>query len=796
LRLKLLFALTLAALSARAQMPRRDPSLFITLRESGRLTARLYLETPISRPLAAAFAQAMGCPPEPVPVPDPRIGSLEIECPSAQRRHGLWASASWDFAALNAELTRAGARRIEVSITHPRFGSAILRPAGFSENGWGVTVSHRGTLRLDDFHQVTFSTGIDRGQIWFLAVAAGVVLLMPLLLLPARTAGPLYTVAASHGLFCLAATAWLSATLPLNMIAIAALPWNLAMAATPLLVAVWIASRIIGGHRQRLFFWRGVRGVAFVLLALGMFSGTDSMVPWLLCCVAIVLVSLWRQRGAMGHRLDALGEGDLLGRVRQLADRAAAPVKRIRVLEGGEDLPAAFASRRHGIIVTTGLLRSVTRREVDAIVCHELSHIRRPPFAIGRKGGPVLVGAILVAWTVPAALVWMPLLIPFGFLFYRALRRKNERTADTDALLWSGDAEALITGLVRVTLASKIPLDWPRWLKPLLPHPSTMERVRAVAGRAKIPAARFEQLLSPAEVLPGDCYTIPQRPVATGSVFSAEARKRLNIKLSLVALAIPVVCGLAAPFTGYIAALAAGALGTVLISEWVLGRTRMRARAALVGRPGVFAGFSPSVEPRIYEGSYDYDVGFCAFEADRMAFRGARGNWSFTRDQVEGVWAAGGPFGWFPRPVVCFRLRSGPSFCLRPFDRAFGFAAPRAASRLLDQATRWRLSADEAQPSSAAAAFPNFDFKAPAGDPPPRYSWQTFLRSFPRYGCVTLALNWLILLGSSSPNWTDPVRLLGPVAVTFGIAIFLFYPQVRRSRDLKPPHAVAVEQGP
>ncbi|MGD0364165.1 MAG: hypothetical protein ABSC93_25085, partial [Bryobacteraceae bacterium] len=69
MRLKLLFALTLAALSARAQMPRRDPSLFITLRESGRLTARLYLETPISRPLAAAFAQAMGCPPEPVPVP-------------------------------------------------------------------------------------------------------------------------------------------------------------------------------------------------------------------------------------------------------------------------------------------------------------------------------------------------------------------------------------------------------------------------------------------------------------------------------------------------------------------------------------------------------------------------------------------------------------------------------------------------------------------------------------------------------------------------------------------------------
>ena len=777
--LRLAIAIGLAALSPAAQGLWRAPTLFIDLEDTGRLHAWLSLTVPIPESTERIFTESMGCPAAALSDGASRSSSVRVECQAPIKKNGLRWSAHWDLAALSKELSRLGADTLDININHPRSGFSEVLPATISQlRGSGLTISYHGQLRLSDLHDVTLEAGIEPQQMWRVAAVAGLILLLPLLLFAIRAGGPLIVLAGAHGLFCVAATAWLWVTLPLNPAAQVPLPWNLLIVSAPMALAVWTGSRIAGGPRRHLFFWRGIRSVAFLMLIAGLFSVGSSTLSWTLCCAGAIVVCFWRLRRAGRHRLQPVIEGELLARVRQLAARAGTTVKSVQLIVGGEDLPAAFATRFHDILLTGGLRATLSRREVDAIVSHELSHVRRPSLVAPRGSAFLMAGAVVLAVLVPTSLEWMPLLLPPAFLLHRAIRRRNEFRADADAAAWSGDPEAMITGLVRVTRSHGMPLEWPRWVKPLMPHPSTVERVRALAARAEIPEARFQELLAVSADPPAERYPVSGSSAPAGAAFSPEQRKRLNLKLTLMALAIPIAFGVAAPFIGYIAALLIGALTACLLPEWVLLRTRGRARRLLCGRPGVFCGFSPSVEPRLYDGSFDYDWGFAAFEGECLVFRGDRSTWTVTRGEVEQVWLAGGPFNWLPRPAVGFRLKSGLAICLRPFDSSFGPAAPRAAAALLKQATEWHTAA---QAGSAAAS--SFDFGSLQGQPPPRYTWRTLLRGVPRYAGITLVIQWTILAAVSGIEWTDPSRLLGPLAITAALTVFMAYPGVRRGKQ-------------
>jgi len=721
----------------------------------------------------------MGCPSSVPSAGTSRSSSVRVECQAPIKKDGLRWSAHWDLTALSTELTRLGADTLDININHPRTGFSKVLPATISQaRGSGFNVSYHGRLRLSDLHDVTLEAGIQPQQIWRVAVVAGLVVLLPLLLFAIRGGGPLIVMAGAHGLFCVGATAWLWATLPLNLGAQVPLPWNLLILSAPMAVAVWTGSHIAGGPRRHVFFWRGIRAVAFLTLIAGLFSLGASILPWTLCCTGAIAVCFWRLRRAGRQRLQPVIEGELLTRVRQLAARAGTTVKSVQLIVGGEDLPAAFATRYRSILLTGGLLAALSRREVDAIVSHELSHVRRPSLVAPKGSAFLMAGAVVLALLVPASLEWMPLLLPPAFLLHRAIRRRNEFRADADAATWSGDAEAMITGLVRVSRCHGMPLEWPRWVKPLMPHPPTLERVRALAFRAGIPEARFQELLAVPVDQPAERYPVSGSSAPAGGAFTAEQRKRLNIKLSLVALAIPIAFGIAAPFIGYIAALLIGALTACLLPESVLMRNRGRARRLLCGRPGVFCGFSPSVEPRVYDGSFDYDWGFAAFEGECLIFRGDRSSWTVTRGEVEQVWLAGGPFQWFPRPAVGFRLKSGLAICLRPLDSSFGPAAPRAAAALLRQAAAWHTAAE-----AGSVTTGNFDFGSVQGQPPPRHTWRTLLRGLPRYAGITLVIQWTILAAVSGIEWANPSRLLGPLAITAALTVFMAYPGVRRGKQ-------------
>ncbi len=771
-----------------AQSAERAPTLFITLSDAGGVRAWLSWTRPLPDSTRRILAETMGCAESGPGTSPAQSTSLQVECRAAIRRDGLKWFTHWDLASLGKELSGLGAGRVSLSLNLPRAAYSRVSPAWLVHaGGSGFSDSYSGEGPTSELHDVTIEAGIEGTQVWRAGMAAGLLLLLPLLLLPLRRSGPALGLAAAKGLFCLGATVWLCITLPLSIPAQAPPYLSFPVLSAPLFPAIWLASRITGGAERKSFFWRGIGAVAFLTMIAGLFSATSAMLTWAVCGLTVIAACYLRLRAIARHRVRTLGDGELLQRIRELAGRAGTAVKSVQLI-AGEERPAAFATRRRGILLTSGLVSALSRREVDTIVCHELSHVRRPSTMVPRVASFLIAGGVALAFLAPETLPWMPLLLPPLFLLQRANRRRHEYVADADAATWSGDPEAFITGMLRVTRGLGLPLEWPGWARLLMPHPSTMERIRAAASRAGIAEERFRELLA----IPGppaDGYTVSGPAAPDGAAFSTEERKRLNLKLSLLALAIPILSGIAAPFAGYAAAIVGGALASCLLPEWVLQRQRLRTRTVLAGRPGLFCGFSPSAEPRVYDGSYDYDWGFAAFEDGLLAFRGDRGTWTVARREVDRIWVNEGPFNWLPRPGVCVRLKSGDTLCLRPFDGSFALKARKAAADLLQQAADWQAGITERDPVAG-------DFRAGPvqGQPAPPYTWGTLLRGMPRYAGITLAVQWVILTAAGTLS-NNPFAFLGPIGVTVLLTVFMAYPGVRRGRQSLAASAAAAGAG-
>jgi heat shock protein HtpX len=775
LKLALLAFSLPALLSAAQTTDGQDPQLTVDLQQPGWVHARLSMPERVPAAVARAFAQAMECPLDALRPSYRPPSAIEVSCAVSLKPTGLHGVIRWDLTALNTALGRAGATGISIDVS--RYRSAEFAPGGLLPWVDSIPV-FQGHYRLGEFTYIALDVTSRPSDVRIMVAAGILILLLPLLLYPARRGGLLTSGAAAVGLYCLGATVWLCAVMRFNPPVAMPFPLSLAVVFLPMVAAVWVGSLVGGEARWRQFFWRGVRTSAVLTLYVGVFTISPARLTWAISCVVAVMISFWGLRWASRYRLEPVVEGELLARVHELSARAGTMVRSLRLLLGGDELPAAFASRYVGILISRGMLTTLSRREVDAIVAHELSHVRRPPLLLMRIVVVVCVVTVAAALMIPGLFPWTPLILPPLLLLHREFRRRNERIADADAVTWSGDGEALITGLSRITRAMGMPLEWPRWVKLLMLHPSTMQRCRAVAAQAGIPEERLAVLLEASTIPSGDHYPVPNSGAPFGAVFTPGERARLNRTLSMVCFVIPVLFGAAAPFIGHLAALLTGAFGVLLANEWVLAGFRSRVRAQLSGRPGVFAGFSPSAEPRIYNGSHDDDWGFAAFEGDSLVFRGDRGNWQVNRSHVEKIWMDGGLFSWLPHPSVCLRTWSGQVLSLRSFDGAFGLAKRRAAARLFDQAHHWHSAASAGEAAQSADPEPSFR----QGQPLIPYTWRMFRRSLLQYGAISLFLYWMIALLSDSSGSMDPLRMFSALPVACALAWFVYYPGIRRSR--------------
>lgn len=169
-------------------------------------------------------------------------------------------------------------------------------------------------------------------------------------------------------------------------------------------------------------------------------------------------------------------------------------------------LPNAFAAGRGAdtaLAVTDGLLRTLSAREVVAVLAHEVSHIRAGDTRVMSLSDAVsrftqllaFLGVLSIFITVPYTLGGDARLLVISFvlmaqpyvmtLLQLALSRSREFEADLEAAGLTGDPEGLASALERLEAAvgpiwERTMLPRGRFPDPLLlrTHPSTAERAR------------------------------------------------------------------------------------------------------------------------------------------------------------------------------------------------------------------------------------------------------------------------------------------------------------------------------
>ena len=498
----------------------------------------------------------------------------------------------------------------------------------------------------------------------------------------------------------------------------------------------------------------------FVLVGLGM-SHSDGRAPILGLAAgfaALAWLALLGNKGAFSF-FRPLESGEFHGRVFELARKADVRLRGVSIWEGASPAEAnAGALLRAGkIVIADSLLALLSKREADAVVAHELGHLR----------GLKLLFVPSLAWS------YLPFFFPFQvvpgadtlllpverWLVFPALglvllasriRRGNELQADATGAQITGDPEAAIAMLARISKVHRDPLEWSRPAGWILTHPSVRSRVLALAWRFQIPAPRALALLeNPGALEPEQEITHYAVASESGLVFSRSAESVHRLKLYLVstgALAF-LLFGWAYAVSWLLAGR--GALvetGLFLpglpalywlwrqISRWqdrrFLNGLMRRAGQRLRGRDeGAFVALRPGHSMYFEQGRFAWDLGRLFLRGDRLVYVGERARFSLARSAVVRIEAERARInkGWWNHGVVV--AFQGGSFAIqKPLDAR---SAPRTAALAAQLHGWWKpdVAAVETDPAPADLPYPDLPTLPP--EPPVRLGTVVWWMFFP-----------------------------------------------------------------
>jgi heat shock protein HtpX len=172
---------------------------------------------------------------------------------------------------------------------------------------------------------------------------------------------------------------------------------------------------------------------------------------------------------------------ELYSMVRRLAQRAELPMPKVYIMD--QDQPNAFATGRnpnHGAVaVTTGIMRILSREELEGVISHELAHIKHRDILVSTVAATI-AGAIsylaqMAQWAMifggrsdnereggnPIAALVMMIVGPIAAMMVQmAISRSREYGADAGGARISGSPLYLAGALRKLHIASqKIPMD-------------------------------------------------------------------------------------------------------------------------------------------------------------------------------------------------------------------------------------------------------------------------------------------------------------------------------------------------
>jgi len=227
-------------------------------------------------------------------------------------------------------------------------------------------------------------------------------------------------------------------------------------------------------------------GLTLVLVWAGAaFGGRSGMTMALIVALAMNLFSYWFSDKIVlkMYRAREVSESaapELYSIVRRLSQKAEIPMPKVYIME--QDQPNAFATGRNpshaAVAVTTGIMRILSREELEGVIGHELSHVKHRDILIGTIAATV-AGAIsflaqMAQWAMifggrsdddeggsPIAALVMMIVGPIAALLIQmAISRSREYSADEGGAKLAGNPRYLAGALKKLDMTSKrIPMD-------------------------------------------------------------------------------------------------------------------------------------------------------------------------------------------------------------------------------------------------------------------------------------------------------------------------------------------------
>ncbi len=724
----------------------------------------------------------------------------KIRCAQALRRDGLALEGVVDLAPIARKL--APSEEIQLWLNYPRMGIASLSTP-MDERPERMRVIHSARFQAGSAPPpIHYRFGYRPDQL------AGVYLpLVALALALTFLAAMLSRMGAaglSRSLLLLGTILWMGAAAQLQAGALVHLllfgsPWANLVA---LFVEIWppllcvaagvaIGSWKQGPRRPGNGFGEVFWGFAIIpLILMCVIGALPSMmdqnwiaaVPWLVAAPLFALLRRAWIRARAGATVKQLSSGELSERVSALVAKARRPPIKVFVsFSVRSQVSTAFTLPGKSIYLTAPLVRSLSKREVDAIVAHEIAH-----FSHSSRGQWTAIALAMVLFGTPVSGILLSLpggllgamLLPLIVLF-AALRgaRRREFAADLSAAALTADPRAMISSLARISRNNKIPLDMNSVAEWLSTHPSTRKRIQALAAAARLGAADVQTLCSSDD--PGDCYELPQQEDA-GTIFTpgwqtvnagvygwtvllGSSGAGFSVALLLNrwagAGAVPLLGGIA---LGCL--LTKGLAAAVMASNYARLRRRLEAKLGVSGR---LVGLAVDSEPRMYEGRRFSDAGLLRFAGGRLCYQSERTTIALNpADVVDVAMVAASPANWI-RLVPRVRFRRPESgdvevFILHPVN---WFPTQR---RLFNSIERWRAAETAAEATSIAG------FHRTEGKPFPRIRIAALVPALGIPAGVTLAATIPAVLALQTPWWV----LWYALVITASAQIFMFLPSM------------------
>ena len=507
------------------------------------------------------------------------------------------------------------------------------------------------------------------------------------------------------------------------------------------------------------------RGAPVLCLLAGLWSLFDdraagSPALWFLAAFASPIVgSNLLRRAAVAAQ--AVAEGELRDRAFDLARRGGVPLRQVLLLPARRTRMANAFAHFHGVVLLTDhLVERLCRREVDAVLAHELGHLRHRHLRLRvQLLVPVFIGVALLAGALEVAVqlaagwldtewlrAWgsgltMGICVAAVLALYYLVSRRNERAADAAAAEITEDPEAMISALGHLSRLGLMPTTWGAVTETFTTHPPTLRRAQALAMRFGLPFERMRTLLETG-IGDGEHYPIPPAAVAASRLYSTAWKQAASLRVGMTSLFAGTAVLVAAGVGVQRSELGCGGIALVypvafvlsllltlelhnLLSPWGYEglRRKLAAKltpdeAAAVARgEGWFVGLGPSSAPRLYDGHSNWDVGHLVFTDDSLVYRGDGTAFALPRERLGTVRLGAGPPGWLrvPNAYVDWRDDEGKmrTFFVRSHARTLR-GVRHETERLLGALVEWRRRTTTTTAAGAAVGDGEAADTAPA----------------------------------------------------------------------------------